>query len=132
MLEKYEKMLHKAVKGDECYPTPAIFRGEEVVLASYAIDGTEIIRDVCRRLRTRQIHEILLGLDSFTLPHQGTMLPSAVIVFHLRAGESPRIGVMEYQGDEAQPINWDNAYWNKRYSKLAADISAALTPEVQV
>ena len=38
------------------------------------------------------------------------------------------IGVMEYQGNQAQPLVWDNDFWRTHYAPLAAKLTAMLTP----
>lgn len=126
LIETYVAMLRESVTDNQCFPTPAVFSGEALSFVSYSTDGDRIYADVCDRLRKFSIHEVLFGFDCFTRPGQGTSLPSAVIVFHLRAGEPPRIGVMEYVGNTTFPVDWNNTFWNQHYVALAARVTGML------
>lgn len=124
LLDQFVKMNTSIIDERGIHPLQALVARpgstQVVALAVGAMDGYIYFFSL---LQQEPWQEFVFGFDIYTLPDRGTELDSAVIVFHGRAGEAVRVGVLEYQwaadGVQTKPINWENEFWACRYADLA-------------
>ena len=126
--ELVQQVLSLAVRSIEengVYPTPAGFRKRDgqLELYSFACSGTEALQRAVKRAQSGELEELVLLVDQFTKPDQGTTLDSALIVFHRNLAGVARIGVLEYSYNDGKdpvvlPLNWNNAFWASAYAKV--------------
>ncbi|MCL4295754.1 MAG: hypothetical protein KJ077_08505 [Anaerolineae bacterium] len=130
IIESYCKQVADSVDENGVYPTPMVARtGKGIEFFAMMVEGPVIIAHAFKNCQRVEVLEQVVALDTYTQPGQGTELDSCLIIFHLRRGEPVRIGVLEYSWNNGKPVtkpvNWDNAFWNKQYSRLAADLGRA-------
>jgi hypothetical protein len=131
--ELVQQVLSLAVRSIEAngvFPTPAGFRKRDgqLEIYSFACDGSEALQRAVERARSGELEELVLLVDQYTKPGQGTSLDSALIVFHRNLGGTARIGVLEYSHNEGGeptvlPLDWNNAFWTNAYAKVLAKLA---------
>jgi len=131
LIEQYEKTIPNWMNEQGVYPTPAIIRlnDEKLEFAAMAIEVPEVIPYAIKTCKRPEVAELIVALDTFTQPGQGTTLDSCLILFHLVRGQPTQIGVLEYSWNGGEPVtkpaDWDNAFWRGAYAPLARELTEA-------
>jgi len=131
LVEQYEKSAPTWINEQGVYPIPAIIRlnDDKLEFAALAIEGPEVIPYTFKTCKRPEVAELIVALDTYTQPGQGTTLDSCLILFHLVRGQPARVGVLEYSWNSGQPITkptvWDNAFWCNAYKSLAKELAKA-------
>ena len=118
-------MAVQSIDSDGVYPTPGGFRRRDgqLEMVSFACSANEVLQCAVEKARSGQMEEMVILMDQFTKPGQGTTLDSALIVFHRNRAGVARIGVLEYSHNEGgEPtvltLDWNNAFWTGTYAKV--------------
>ena len=121
----YCRDVQNWIGAEGIYPTPGLIRTTQglEIFAAFAAAAPDIVKTAFDRCLDPEVQEIVIGLDTWCKPGQGTTLDSCLIVFHIRRGQPTRIGVLEYSwaGDHpvTKEIDWENPFWTGKYQNLA-------------
>jgi hypothetical protein len=102
------------------YPVMCMFRDrdDEMICASMAVDGADVLRGVLNILTKQPIVECAFGIDRIFAKDQGLQFHAEdfLSIFYWD-GERFWYGVMQYYFSEkhkgVHAVDWDNSWWNK-------------------
>jgi hypothetical protein len=126
--------IYRWIGENGVYPTPGLVRTDTgIELFSFMVNAPDIVRTAMEKCLLPNTQEIIIGLDTWTKPDQGTELDSCLIIFHITRSAPTRIGVYEYSWGNGSPViknhvNWDNEFWNARYRDLAEKFTNRINP----
>ena len=136
-IERYLEHVTSHIDANGIYPVPGLVvrTDSKVELFAFATDAHTIIRTAIDSCLRPDVVEIVIGLDTYCLPDQGTTFESCLIVFHIRRDCATRIGVLEYawSGGQAwtKPVDWENLFWLGKYADLTLKFTVLMAGKVQ-
>lgn len=115
LVESFYNCVERGIRPEGVYPHVALARIDgELEIWALALSPEETIQHVQMAMTTKNVEELVFGLDRYTKPGQGTEF-NDVITFLWWDGQKWTPGVIDYKPEPdkvIRPINWDNEFWN--------------------
>ena len=123
LVEQYLSVVENAIDEEGVYPQWGIVKNTEglISLEALAIDAPEIYQWFWRQVCENQAAEIVFGLDRTTSEFADCITVCHWEYVQRNWATSYKVGVLNYQ--IARGIDWNNSFWQKKFS---AELAIAL------
>lgn len=104
---------------------------DKLTVVALALPPQQVYAFMLSRWTLDRAQAMIFGLDRFAKDGQGTTLGDLIAGHYFERGQSSRPFIVEYQHDPriVQPIDWDNAFWNRQLLvELAGNIAELARP----
>lgn len=113
----FARIVASAIDEKGICPMPGVAKRQDGSLVfAMCTDPESAFRWFRETARDETVVEIILGIDRFTKPHQGTEFADVLTVTHWSIGKGLRFGVINYQHKPriVRPIDWNNHFWTSK------------------